>query len=99
MQRTRCNGRAIAAGWLRAAGPLAAAGAAARQIERIEAQQRLRDAIELWAGHQRALGRDDRQSYRRFYHATGVDVLSALALPRSDMDKLNDIVNGWIIGR
>ncbi len=79
-----------------AAGPLAAAGAGNRQIERLASQARLRDAIELWAGHQRALGRSDRESYRRFYYATGMDVLSALALARADMDKLSDTIDGWI---
>lgn len=79
-----------------AAGPAAAAGAAARQVERIQAQARLRDVIELWAGHQRAAGRSDRESYRRFYAALGMDVLSALALPRKEMDTLSDTIGEWI---
>lgn len=77
------------------AGPAAAAGAANRQIERHQAQQRLSAAIAQWAGCERARGRDDGQSYRRFYLTTGVDVLSALALPRSDMDALASRVEGW----
>ncbi len=79
-----------------AAGPAAAAGAAARQVERIQSQGRLRDAIELWAGHQRAAGRSDRESYRRFFAAAGFDVLSALALSRKEMDDLTEIVTGWL---
>jgi superfamily II DNA or RNA helicase len=66
------------------------------QIDRIQMQQRLKESIALWAGHQRAMNRDDRQSYRRFYLTTGVDVLSALALPRVEMEKLADTIDGWV---
>lgn len=79
-----------------AAGPLAAAGAQNRQIEKIAAQQRLKDAIALWAGHQRAKGRDDAESHRRFYFAAGVDVVTALGdKPRADFDKLTSQVLAW----
>jgi len=63
-----------------AAGPLAGKGALNRQTEKIQAQERLREAIALWAGIQRQRGRSDSESYRRFYLSTGVDVLSAMAL-------------------
>lgn len=79
------------------AGDLAGRGVANRTIERHQAQIRLRQAIEQWAGIQRWRGRDDRQSYRRFYITTGVDVLSALTLPRADMDKLASTVEGWCV--
>lgn len=65
------------------------------QMERHGAQERLRDAIDQWAGVQRAMGRDDQQSYRRFYLTAGVDVLTAQTLPRADMDNLADMVEGW----
>lgn len=79
-----------------AAGPAAAGGALARQQERIASQTALKDAIAVWAGYQRALGRPDEQSYRRFYHAThGIDVISALALPRVEMDKLRGEIETW----
>jgi DNA repair protein RadD len=78
-----------------AAGEIAGKAAVNRSIERHAAQQRLSDAIALWAGHQRAKGRPDGESYRRFYLAAGIDVLSALALPRDEMDKLATIVEGW----
>jgi DNA repair protein RadD len=55
---------------------------------RQEAQRELRDAIAWWAGLQRHLGREDPESYRRFYHTFGVDVLSAQALGRADADIL-----------
>lgn len=74
----------------------AAKGHINNQIERIQMQTRLKGAIALWAGHQRAQGRDDQQSYRRFYLTTGVDVLSALALPRADMEKLATTIEGWL---
>ncbi len=66
------------------------------QIERIQMQQRLDHAIAVWAGHQRALGRDDQQSYRRFYLTAGVDVLTARSLPRADMEKLAMQIEGWL---
>lgn len=77
------------------AGDLAAAGALARQMERHGAQQRLKDAIAQWAGIQRHRGRSDQESYRRFYLTTGVDVITAQTLPRADMDRLADQVEGW----
>lgn len=78
------------------AGPIAAKGAINNQIERIQMQQRLESAIAFWAGHQRALGRPDDESYRRFHITLGVDVLTALALPRVDMEKLATTIEGWI---
>jgi superfamily II DNA or RNA helicase len=78
------------------AGIYAGKAAINNQIERILAQQRLDLAIANWAGMQRILGRDDQQSYRRFYLTLGVDVLTARSLPRADMEKLSDTIEGWI---
>jgi DNA repair protein RadD len=78
-----------------AVGPFAGKGAANNQIERIAMQQRLSDAIAMWAGYQRFYGRDDQQSYRRFYLTLGVDVLTALTLPRAEMEKLATQIEGW----
>jgi hypothetical protein len=78
------------------AGPLAGAGAANRQIEKLAAYARLDSAIAQWAGWQRHKGRPDSESYRRFYVATGIDVVSALQQPRADMEKLAAIVEGWL---
>lgn len=72
-----------------AAGPLAAAGAMARQLERIQAQAELKETIALWAGYQLARGRSDRESHKRFYLTWGCDVLTALGMPRADMEALN----------
>lgn len=57
------------------------------------AQSALRESIAWWAGYQRALGRDDHESYRRFYHAFGIDVLSAQGLKSNEALQLADKVN------
>lgn len=51
-----------------------------RHAARQDAQAELRDAIAWWAGYQRAALRPDSESYRRFYFAFGVDVLTAQTL-------------------
>jgi superfamily II DNA or RNA helicase len=48
--------------------------------ERLEALQSVKDAIALWGGYQRHHGREDAESYRRFNHRYGIDVLTAQAL-------------------
>lgn len=80
-----------------AAGEMAGAGAAKRQIEKIAAQKRLKDAIAQWAGIQRFKGRDDQESYRRFYLTLGFDVLSALgsARTRQEYEETAEIIEGW----
>lgn len=71
--------------------------AAELQLERIREQQELSDTIALWAGYQQALGRSDDESYRRFYFGTGgIDVLSALAMPRIEMEKLRSKIQSWL---
>jgi superfamily II DNA or RNA helicase len=60
---------------------------------RQDAQAVLRDAIAWWAGHQRAEGRGDPESYRRFYFAFGVDVLSAQALGTKEAEALTDRIH------
>lgn len=51
-----------------------------RHAARQAAQSELREAIAWWAGYQRALGRPDSESYRRFFFAFGVDVMTAQTL-------------------
>ena len=41
------------------------------------------------------MGEDDRSIYRRFYLTTGVDVLSAMAGKRAEMDALASRVESW----
>jgi superfamily II DNA or RNA helicase len=59
-----------------------------RHRERQESQTVLREAIAVWAGHQRAAGRPDSESYRRFWHAFGIDVMSAQALGAREAETL-----------
>ena len=59
-----------------------------RHVAQQDAQSKLRDSIALWAGHQRAAGRPDWESYRRFYFLFGVDVLTAQALGTTDAELL-----------
>lgn len=77
------------------AGKLAGKGAANRQIEKILAQTRLKNAIAQWAGIGRAKGQSNSEMYRRFYLTTGIDVQSAQAQSRQDMEKLAETVEGW----
>jgi len=80
-----------------AAGPLAGKAGYNRAVERHEAQQRLKDAIAQWAGIQRAKGRSDAESYRRFYLTVGNDVLSVLTGTRAEMDSLAEKIEGWCV--
>lgn len=79
------------------AGPIAAKGVANRQMEKIEAQGELKEAIAQWAAIERSRGFNDREIYRRFYLSTGIDVLSALDGSRSRQDYLTtaERVKGW----
>jgi superfamily II DNA or RNA helicase len=56
--------------------------------ERQQAQHKLRDAIALWAGWQKHLGRGDSESYRRFWYDFGVDVATAQTLGRAEAEDL-----------
>jgi superfamily II DNA or RNA helicase len=65
-----------------------------RHIARQEMQTALRESIAWWGGYQRAAGRDDSESYKRFYWKFGIDVLSAQSLNTEDAQtlalKIND---------
>lgn len=62
-------------------------------IVRQEAQAALRASIAWWGGYQRANGRDDSESYRRFYFRFGTDVLSAQSLNTKEALQLAERVN------
>ena len=64
------------------------ASAAKQHGKRQLAHQLLKDMIALWAGYRRAEGVPDSESYRRFYHRFGVDVMTAQTLSRPDAEKL-----------
>lgn len=55
---------------------------------RQENQASLRSAIALWAGYWKSHGADDSQSYRRFFHMFGCDIMSAQALGSNDANQL-----------
>lgn len=63
-----------------------------RHVQRQEAQTALRSQIAWWAGYQRAAGRPDSESYRRFYHSFGVDVMTAQTLKTTEALTLADRV-------
>lgn len=67
---------------------LAQAGVRKQHAARLTAQMDLRELIALWAGWQNVQGFDLSQSYRKFWHAFGVDVLSAQALGRPEAEAL-----------
>lgn len=69
-----------------------------RHAERQEAQAALRHSIAWWAGYQRAMGRSDSESYRRFYFAFGVDVMTAQALNTKDAIDLAGQINEHLGG-
>lgn len=62
--------------------------------ERKEAQVVLRQAIALWAGIQKQVyQRPDSESYRRFYHTFGIDVMTAQALDSTpEIHKLTNLI-------
>lgn len=61
-----------------------------RHWERQQAQGALRSAIALWAGWQKKQGREDPETYRRFWHRYGVDVLTAQGLKARDAVALTE---------
>lgn len=79
-----------------AAGSFAGRGVANKQLERLQSQRALADMIAIWAGIERAKGRSDDESYRRFYLWLGVDVLSALSLGRKEMDELRERISRYV---
>ena len=64
-----------------------------RHAARQAALATIQNAISLWAGAQRAIGRPDSESYRRFYLTFGVDVLTAQALGAQDAEELAGRIN------
>lgn len=61
--------------------------------ERQDAQTALRACMAWWAGWQQSLGRNDTESYRRFYFAFGVDVMTAQTLGAREAFELANKVN------
>ena len=68
-------------------------GAVKNHRVRQETQAELREAIAWWAGHSKAEGFTDSESYRRFYYKFGIDVLSATVLGKGEAVALADRIN------
>jgi len=60
-----------------------------------EAQTRLRAAMAQFGGHFRAKGHEDREIQRAFFLLFGVDVATAMALPRAEAETLADKVAAY----
>ena len=67
-----------------------------RHVANRTAQQHLEDAIALWAGWQKHLGRGDAETYRRFYHTFGVDIGTAVALKAADSEPLTERIRAQL---
>lgn len=67
-----------------------------RHVARQEMQEALRASIAWWAGWQRAAGRSDSESYKRFYFAFGIDVLSAQSLNTKEALTLAEKINNHL---
>lgn len=57
------------------------------------AQAELRKTIDLWGGWQRAMGRNESESYRIFYFRYGITTLEACALGRPEAEELTIRIN------
>jgi len=64
--------------------------------ERQQIQAALRESIAWWAGYQRSRGRADSESYRRFYFAFGVDVMTAQTLNGREALTLAEHINDYL---
>lgn len=68
-------------------------------MAKLQAQRELSHALAEWAGYQRGhYGRDDSEIYRRFFAATGLDMVTATGVTQSrqDMIAMTERVRGWL---
>jgi superfamily II DNA or RNA helicase len=77
---------------------VAAAGAAKNYRKRAAAHAQLRESIAWWAGHLKAKGTSDSESYRRFFFRFGTDVLTAQTLSKSEAETLSGKIWEDILG-
>jgi len=63
-----------------------------------EAQQKLRKCIAQWGAIQRLKNKSDSESYKRFYHKFGIDVLTAQTLNYKEANALYEWIKNDIIG-
>lgn len=80
-------------------GHAAGVGQMNRQMEKHQAQLRLKDAFAQYAGIQRFKGRDDRETHKRIYITLGMTMLDALSAERSrqDYEAIAAKVEGWCV--
>jgi DNA repair protein RadD len=64
---------------------------------RQDAQKELKDNIALWAGYQKYLGRDDSETYRRFFFMFGTDIMTAQTLNAADARALSTTIASKLI--
>lgn len=94
---------AAAAGMRQSKGAFGGSGAqdhfAAIHQAKIDAQQALSDAIDLWAGQRVAAGEAVETVYRRFYKTMGCDTFAVLSpdRTRADYDKTREIIESWMV--
>lgn len=91
------NAGSLAERVMEKAGPIAAQAASKRQMEKIQAHLYLKETIAQWAAIERQRGFNDREIQRKFFHVTGMDVLTALdaTRPASEMNSLNSTIQSW----
>lgn len=64
---------------------------------RQDAQHYLREAMELWGGYHKYLGRSDSEMQMRFYLMFGIDVLTAQALGKPEAEELYFRISAQLI--
>lgn len=74
------------------ANPVVKASIAKKHQARQQSQAKLREAIAWWAAWQKQKGRSDAESYRRFWHAFGIDVATAQTLGATEAGELAEKV-------
>lgn len=83
----------------RDASPGAQYNIAKNWIERQKAQYALRSAISLWAGWQKYQGRDESETYKRFFFRYSIDVATACTLGRPEADALRERIEADLAAR
>jgi hypothetical protein len=68
-----------------------------RHWERKEAQNALRNLIAWWAGLESSQGRNESESYRRFYYKFGIDVANAQTLNAKEAQELGVRINTELV--
>ena len=78
-------------------GPEVVGAVKRRHWERKEAQNALRNLIAWWAGLESSQGRNESESYRRFYYKFGIDVANAQTLNAKEAQELGVRINTELV--